>query len=346
MPRVTTRRALVGGLAVAAGTVLGVAGFGLLDGGLRYTDVPVIELPMPATVTEAAAQPPAEADPLAVVPTAAPPLAGSETLAMLASPEPDSGAGPAAPQRPAHSAQDPCDRPCVAAVVTGLGLAREVSARALALPGEVGLSFSPYADALGDWQARARQGGHEVLLDLPLQPLRYPQDDSGPLTVPAAPDGAGRREAKLLEVLATGQGYSALAAEAGAFAAEPGAFAPIARALASRKLGFVELGGSALRQTAEAEALAYAATVDPAADPESPSAAVDRQLARVEAEAEAARAGRALAHVQPTPESLARLAAWIETLPGKGLRLLVPPGGLLDDAQDGAHGGGHAAASR
>jgi polysaccharide deacetylase 2 family uncharacterized protein YibQ len=179
-----------------------------------------------------------------------------------------------------------------------------------------------------------------VLLDLQLQPLRYPQDDSGPLTVPAALDGgAGRQETKLLEVLATGQGYSALAAEAGAFAADPGAFAPIARALAPRRLGFVELGGSALRQIARAEALAYAAAVGPAADPESPPAAVDRQLAL--AEAEAARAGRALAHVQPAPEGLARLAAWIDTLPAKGLRL-VPPSGLLD----GAHGDGQAAASR
>jgi polysaccharide deacetylase 2 family uncharacterized protein YibQ len=321
---------------VAAVVALGVAALALPVGSLRYTQVPVVELAMPSLVAQVEARAPAGAD-ATVVPTAA--------LTMLASPEPDDdGAGPTTSRRPADVAQDTCDRPCVAAIVTGLGLAREVSARALALPGEVGLSFSPYAEALGDWQARARQGGHEVLLDLPLQPLRYPRDDRGPLTVPAASDGAGRRqEVKLLEVLATGQGYSALAAEAGAFAAEPSTFAPIARVLASRGLGFVELGGGALRPTAQAEALAYAASTGPAADPESPPAAVDRQLARVEAEA--ARTGRALAHVQPAPESLARLAAWIETLPGKGLRL-VRPGALLDGAREDAHGGGHAAAGR
>ena len=79
-----------------------------------------------------------------------------------------------------------------------------------------------------------------MLLDLPLQPARYPQDDSGPLTV--APSAAGLQPA-LMRALAAGSGYVALAADAGAFAGDTQAFAPLARLLHERGLGFVELGG-------------------------------------------------------------------------------------------------------
>ena len=70
----------------------------------------------------------------------------------------------------------------MAVLVTGLGLADRLTARALTLPGAVGLSFSPYAGAAA-WQARARAAGHEALLMLPLQPERFPHDDAGPLSV-------------------------------------------------------------------------------------------------------------------------------------------------------------------
>jgi uncharacterized protein len=344
-----SRHRLAGGLAlagVAAAALVGVAVLALPRGALRYTDVPVVQLPLPAAA-QAAARPSPEPG-AADVPVAAPPVGA---LAMLASPEPGSEAGPPVPDDPALLEPTPqgtvprvaadgrtplrhfarkvargCDRPCVAVVVTGLGLAREVSARALALPGEVGLAFSPYADTVGEWQARARRGGHEALLELPLQPARYPQDDSGPLTVSAATP-AGRQQESVLAVLAAGRGYVALVAGAGAFAAEPAAFAPVARALAARGLGFVELGGSALREAAQGEALAYASALGPVENGSSP-AAVEQALAA--GEAEAGSTGRALVHVQPTPASLDRLAGWIWSLPAKGLQL-VPPGVLIGD---------------
>ena len=78
---------------------------------------------------------------------------------------------------PAPAAPD-CSRACVAVVVTGLGLADRLTERALALPGAVGLSFSPYAGAAA-WQSRARAAGHEVLLDLPLQPEAFPSTMPG-----------------------------------------------------------------------------------------------------------------------------------------------------------------------
>jgi polysaccharide deacetylase 2 family uncharacterized protein YibQ len=209
--------------------------------------------------------------------------------------------------------------------VIGLGLSSAATARALALPAAVGMSFSPYAADLDGWRRRAAAGGHEVLLDLPLQPLRFPADDSGPLTllVDASP---AEQAAALERVLAGSDGYRGVVAAAGAFAEQPSRFAPIAAALEARGLGLVELAGDRLREVAGGgRSLAYAPATAPRSD-EPGAVAVERALGA--AEAEALRHGRAMAAVPPSPLGLDRLAAWIAGLGDKGMTL-VPPGALL-----------------
>ena len=222
---------------------------------------------------------------------------------MLASPEPDHGDGPPAAVDPMLLEQTPagdlpridtqgrmslqhygrpasadCRRPCVAVLITGLGLADRLTARALNLPGVIGLSFSPYAGAAG-WQARARAAGHEALLMLPLQPELFPHDDAGPLAVQpmAEPERIGDAT---LRVLATGSGYVALDGVAGAFARTPAAFAPVAALLARRGVGLIEIGGDALAGPAQQAGLAYLAAAVPVDLDPSP-AAIDRALAGV-----------------------------------------------------------------
>jgi polysaccharide deacetylase 2 family uncharacterized protein YibQ len=308
-------------------------------GGIGHADAPVVTLPMPP-VRDAAA-------------TAEP---GLVPVAMLSSPEPPAtrGEGPPVALDPAlieptalgdlpriapdgttalrHYARRlavGCRRPCLAVVVTGLGLAQEPTARALGLPPVVGLSFSPYTPGLPGWQARARAAGHEVLLELPLQPRHFPADDSGPLTIPLA-GSAEVLEQALLEVLATGGGYPAVAAPAGAFAAEPARFAPLARALQARGLGFVELGGDGLGAVAAEAVLAHAAALVPAEGEPATAPVIERMLAAAESEALAA--GRALLAVPPGPLALERLRTWLGTLPGKGI-VPVPPATLLGGAR-------------
>ncbi len=328
MLRVFLPVCLVGVCAVLAG----IAATQVLPRGtLHYIDVPVVSSSLPEVA----------------LPIAPEPAVPAVELAMLASPEVPGASGPPAAvdadlleamamgsvprtatdgrtslrhyARPLLSA---CIRPCIGIVVTGLGLAAGPSARALKLPAAVGLSFSPYANA-ADWQARARQAGHEALLDLPLQPTAYPQDDSGPLTVRITEPPPV--EEAVLRVLAAGRGYVAVTAEAGAFAADPSAFAPIARILHARGLGFVELKGAELRPTALAEGLPFIDAAGPidAAEPIGANGfeTVEAQIQRV---------GRTLAFVQPTPVGLDRLDAWLSTLPAKGLQV-VPPSLLLDD---------------
>ena len=62
-------------------------------------------------------------------------------------------------------------RPRIAIVIDGLGVDREATARAIALPPVVTLSFVAYADDLADQTAAARGAGHELLLHVPMEPI-------------------------------------------------------------------------------------------------------------------------------------------------------------------------------
>ena len=332
------------GLVLALGLVTVVIAAGpatalLPRGTVRFVNVPEVTLPIAATELPGVLErPPAH----------------SVGVPMLALPEPDHGGGPPAeidplllertaagglPRIDAHGrtslqhyarpATADCRRPCVAVLVTGLGLADRLTARALTLPGPVGLSFSPYAGAVA-WQARARAAGHEALLMLPLQPERFPHDDAGPLSVRIAADPEGIAAAAT-RVLTSGSGYVALDGAAGAFARAPAAFAPVAVLLAQRGLGLIEIGGEALAGPARDAGLPYLGAAAPVDQDPSP-ASIDRALAAVAATALAG--GRAVAVARPLPATFDRIAAWIATLPGQGIEL-VPPS-LLLRAADGA----------
>ena len=70
--------------------------------------------------------------------------------------------------------------PMVAIVVSGLGTNTAVTDAAMRLPADISLSFSSYAQGVEKWVDAARTAGHEVLMDLPLEPNDYPATDPGP----------------------------------------------------------------------------------------------------------------------------------------------------------------------
>lgn len=301
-----TRRGWAPGLAAVALAATGAVASWLGPARPGHEGALAISLPMPPAPAAVPAPTPPSGPPVAIDPA----LVEATPLGSL----PRIAADGRAPWRHyARQGDPPCRQACVTVIVTGLGLAREATARALDLPGAVGLAFSPYADGLADWQARARAAGHEALLELPLEPRRFPEDDPGPLAIPLA--GAPEAQAEALaRALATGAGYLAVTAPAGAFATEPARFAPLARALSARGLGFVEQGGASLRTVAGEAALPYLA------------GAGDGTLEQ--AEGQALGAGRALVTVPLSPLALERLAAWLAALPGKRIAL-TPPGAAL-----------------
>lgn len=74
------------------------------------------------------------------------------------------------------------ETPRIVAVIRGLGLDGEATEAALAMPNDITLSFSPYAENMSAWNAPLAKRKN-ILLDLPLEPIDYPQQEPGNLAL-------------------------------------------------------------------------------------------------------------------------------------------------------------------
>jgi polysaccharide deacetylase 2 family uncharacterized protein YibQ len=217
------------------------------------------------------------------------------------------------------------DRPKVAIMMMGLGPQADATNAALHLPGPISLMFSPYAEDLPSLFERARLAGHEVLLELPMEPEDYPASDPGPHTLRASGTADANIE-RLLWVLARAPGYFAVAGRGGAFGASPEA-RPVIDAIAAKGVGMIEIGGDALAEPSQSAGLAYASTpfwIDAAPTAE----AIDEALAKLEAEAKAN--GDALGVAEPYPITLQRLVEWAADLEDRGV-VLAPVSAVLEE---------------
>lgn len=314
---------------VAVALVLGAlsAGFLVGEGELRYSGIPRLELPMPRVVggrngavggdqAVVEAAPPDAARPSPIDPD----LTEAGTYGPLPRVGPDGTRVAIAYARPFDASDT---RPQVAIVLVGLGLQSELTKAAMTLPGPITLHFSPYAPDLPALIEAAHRAGHEVLLDLPMEPADYPQSDPGPHTLLAAASTEGNLD-RLLWLLARGTGYFGVTGAGGRFA-RSGQAVPILDVLAERGLALIELGGEELRAAAEEVGLPYAHAGAPIDDVPS-SRAIDAALAALQGQA--LEAGSVLGIAQAYPVTLERLRLWAATLAERDL-LLVPASALV-----------------
>jgi uncharacterized protein len=216
--------------------------------------------------------------------------------------------------------EDP--QPRIALVMTDLGLSRSMTIAALdRLPGPVTLAFPAQAPGLEGWIAEARRRGHEVVLDLPMEPQRYPAQDPGPdalMTGLPAKDNIDR----LHRSLGRAAGYVGVTSLSGsAFTADAAALDPVLKELSARGLILVDARAAQdSRAASGATAAGLPRAVSDGTVDLSPSAeAIDAELAALE---EAARSGQAaVGFLGPYPVTLERLALWLPTLAGKGITL-------------------------
>lgn len=99
--------------------------------------------------------------------------------------------------------------PMIAIVITELGQAKSVTEAAIKLPENFTLSLSPYGAQVGAWATSARAVGHEIMVDLPLEPTNYPASDPGPYSLLAGKP-MEENAAKLQWVMSRFQGYTGL----------------------------------------------------------------------------------------------------------------------------------------
>jgi uncharacterized protein len=76
------------------------------------------------------------------------------------------------------------DAPKIAIVLGGMGLNAELTKKAIrSLPGEITFAFAPYGDNLQPQVNKARAEGHEIMLQVPMEPMGFPASNPGPKTL-------------------------------------------------------------------------------------------------------------------------------------------------------------------
>lgn len=207
-------------------------------------------------------------------------------------------------------------RPKIAIVIGGLGLNARATRQAIeTLPPEVTLSFAPYAEGLQGWIDMARGAGHEVLLETPMEPVDYPDNDPGPYTLMA--DASPPEVVKKLEwVMSRATGYFALTNYLGSkFLASDAAYGSFASAAASRGLGFIDDGAAALKMSGGLPRASAERVVDDTLSQN----AIDQQLLALEAGA--MQRGQALGAGFAYPVTLDKVARWASGLNDRGFQL-------------------------
>ncbi len=213
--------------------------------------------------------------------------------------------------------------PVVSIVVTGLGLGSGRTGEAITrLPGPAALAFTPYGSEPAKLAEQARAAGHEILLQIPMEPFDYPDNDPGPQTL-LTTQPAEQNIERLHWHLSRIQGYVGIVNFMGArFVANDAALQPIMQDAARRGLGFLD-DGTASRsltgQTAQAQAMPFA-RVDLTIDTVPTAADIDRALAKLESLARDK--GAAIAVASALPVSLERVAAWAKSLESRGIALV------------------------
>jgi len=142
------------------------------------------------------------------------------------------------------------EAPKIIIILGGMGLNEKLSAKAAKeLPADITLAFAPYGENLQAQVDKARSNGHEVLLQLPLEPVGYPATNPGPKTLLA--DGTDAANLESLQWhMSRFSGYTGVVNYMGGrFLSSASAVKPMLAELRKRGILFVEDGSLPLSAT-------------------------------------------------------------------------------------------------
>lgn len=220
-------------------------------------------------------------------------------------------------------------QPQIAIVLSDIGLSQATTAASIQqLPGAITLAFSPYGSDLKNLTKQAREGGHEILLQTPMEPLTFPLDDPGPHTLLTSLPAKVNIE-RLEWLMSRFTGYTGIINHMGSrFTSSSQHLQPILTTLHRRGLMYLE---SDVDGHSEANALATSIGMPNLAsthvlDRETSIPHIDEQLQALEATAR--KEGIAIGIANPYPVTIERLSLWSRTLPTKGIEL-APVSALL-----------------
>ena len=238
------------------------------------------------------------------------------------------GSGNKKPQnvyaRPVSAGIIHSDMPKVAILLGGMGLNAELTKKAISkLPGEVSFAFAPYGEDLQAQVNRARAQGHEIMLQLPLEPFGYPASNPGPKTLMTTSDANANLDA-LAWHMSRFAGYTGITNYMGAkFLTDVAALRPVLAEMKKRGLIFLDDGAANRSMSAQIGKIiglpvkAGTRVID--ADPSEQS--IEQALAELEAEAKAS--GLAIGTGTGLDVTIDAVDEWSRSLAEKGI-LLVP----------------------
>jgi polysaccharide deacetylase 2 family uncharacterized protein YibQ len=212
----------------------------------------------------------------------------------------------------------------IAILVTGLGLPDSPPPAVLkGLPPSISVAYGAYGRSLQDGVTVARADGHEVLLQIPLEPNNYPTENPGPHTLLTTLPPAENMK-RLQWLMSRYTGYVGVTNLMGAkFEATQDALTPVLEEVKSRGLLYVDDGSvqtSTAGQIANTIGLDYSVAsvqIDANASP----ADIAKQLAKLETMAK--EKGAVIGVVKAKPAVIKQLAEWAGKLQSKGI-VLVP----------------------
>ena len=142
------------------------------------------------------------------------------------------------------------DSPKIVLILGGMGLNEKLTRKAISdLPASVTFAFAPYGNNLQAQVDKARDEGHEVFLQLPMEPVGFPATNPGPKTLLADGDGATNLDA-LYWHLSRFAGYAGVINYMGErFLSSPNAVKSLLIELKRRGLTYVEDGSLPISAT-------------------------------------------------------------------------------------------------
>jgi polysaccharide deacetylase 2 family uncharacterized protein YibQ len=213
--------------------------------------------------------------------------------------------------------------PRIAIFIGGMGLSRATTQEAIdKLPGAVTLAFAPYGIEVEAQAARARESGHEILLQLPMDTFSADDADPGPHTLHS--DRAPEAIVDDLHWLMTRfPGYAGMTNFLGArFTADEAALAPVLRETRERGLFYVDDATSprSIADAIAARADLPFARADVVLDADAAPDSVDAALSRLEALAR--KNSIAVGWATGLPSSIERIARFARSLEDRGIALV------------------------
>ena len=214
----------------------------------------------------------------------------------------------------------------VAIVIGGVGIDADGSQQAIALPGPVTLALAPYGPNLKATMADARAAGHELLLQVPLEPFNYPSTDPGPrtLTVNATP---AENIDRLHWLMSRVTNYVGVVNYMGArFTGEADALTPVLAEIGHRGLLYLDDGSSARSQAVALAGNTPVLRADVVLDADLTPAAIDQRLDQLRAIAR--QRGYAIATGSAFAATIDRVQAFVHAAADRGVTI-VPLSSLV-----------------